>query len=102
MKNNNQELDQQELKNVSGGWEEQTKEISDFIRSHDPDYPIYNDSDIILWLKNKSGISFKRISTESEWYNSYMLSDGTDITHGELMGYAEGKIPRKKRYLRIC
>lgn len=78
-------INQQELENISGGYDDQTKEIADFIRKHDPNYRINNDFDVNRWLMNKSGLSFRSIGANTDFFNTYVLSDGTSLTHAELM-----------------
>ncbi len=56
-----------------------------FIRKHDPDFKIWNNIDVSNWLSQKSGISFRSISSGDYWLNEYELSDGRDISHAELM-----------------
>ena len=82
---NNNEILQQELENVSGGYDDQTKEIADFIRKHDPDYRIINDFDVNRWLMNRSGLKFRSIGANEDWFNTYTLADGTSLTHAQLM-----------------
>ena len=86
-------VDQQQLEKVSGGFEEQTAEIRKFIRKHDPGYRIDNDFDIMRWLMFKSGIGFSGVSANVDFFNSYSLSDGTKITHEELMKMLNERFP---------
>ena len=83
-KENKLELDQFEV--VSGGFKQETDELEEFIRKNDPDYKIDNDSDIMRWLKNKSGIGFKyMLLTDQNAFNEFKLSNGRTIYHESLM-----------------
>lgn len=86
-------ISQQDLKNVSGGNPAQMKELKEFIQRHDPNYKIWNNFDISKWLMEKSGISFKGISAGDYWCNEYELSDGRDLSHEELMKMLRDRFP---------
>jgi hypothetical protein len=81
----NNKISQKELENVSGGWEDQTNEIKEFIRKHDPDYKIYNNFDVNRWLMEESGLGLKSVATGDSWFNEYNLAGGGYLTHDELM-----------------
>ena len=75
----------QQLEDVSGGTREQTKELKDFIKKHDPDFTILNDLDVMRWLQRNSGIKFQSISVDNEKRNLYRLRDNCMISHSEVM-----------------
>lgn len=78
------ELDQ--LENVTGGSEKETKELKAFIKKHDPNFKIYNNFDIMRWLNQKSGIGFESLYiNEVNYYNEFRLTDGRTIYHEGLM-----------------
>ena len=85
-------LTKDDLKNVSGGAEEETKEIRDFIRKHDPGYRVEDEMDVLRWLYQKTGINFDTI--QLSWQNNkYVLAGGKKITHEELMGMLSERYP---------
>ena len=81
----NNKVSQKEFENVSGGWEDQTNEIKEFIRKHDPDYKIYNNFDVNRWLMEESGLGLKSVATGDSWFNEYNLAGGGYLSHDELM-----------------
>lgn len=86
-------LDQQDLEHVSGGYAEETNELRDFISTHDPAFTIRSETDIRRWLLTRSGIGFKGTSVNSDWYNNYLLSDSSVLSHEELMGMLKDRFP---------
>ena len=90
---NSNKVSQQELEEVSGGNTSEMKELREFIRKHDPDFKIWNNIDVSNWLSQRSGISFRSISSGDYWLNEYELSDGRDISHAELMKMLRERFP---------
>ena len=98
MNKNNKELDQEQLKEISGGDFDECVELKDFIGIHDPMYPINKTLDIVNWLKEKSGLQIKKISTfTGKKHNYYTLSDGMMITQTELMTLLKEKFPEEEQ-----
>ena len=82
---NKNEVNQQDLQEVSGGLEEQNAELRTFIRKHDPECRIDNNFDALRWLRTRSGLDIKDASAYYDMYNSYTLADGTKLNHTQLM-----------------
>lgn len=84
----------QQLDCVTGGTEEQCKELRAFIKKHDPSYKIYNYFDIMHWIDRKSGIKFDSLSLCNTFYpNEFRLAGGRSISQAELMEMLSERFP---------
>ena len=89
----NNKVSQQELEQVSGGNSGEMKELMEFIRKHDPNFKVWNNIDVSNWLSQKSGISFRSISSGDYWMNEYELSEGRYLSHEGLMKMLRERFP---------
>ena len=83
------------LTTVSGGTDQEDRELKAFIRRHDPEFRVYNHSDIFRWLYKESGISFRSVG-DGLTGNRYVLSDGTSISHEQLMEMPKERFPEEE------
>ena len=88
----NTNLKDEQLSQVAGGTEQEDRELKAFIRKHDPEFRIYNHSDLFRWLYNESGISFRSVG-DGLVGNKYVLSNGTSISHEQLMEMLKERFP---------
>ena len=85
-------LNDDQLNSIAGGTDQEDRELKAFIRKHDPEYRIYNRTDIFRWLYMESGISFRSVG-DGLVSNKYVLSDGTSISHEQLMQMLNSRFP---------
>ena len=86
-------LNLEDLENVTGGSDSQTKELKAFIRKHDPDYEVDDDIDVMRWLYKYSGLSWSSISITPAVPNQYVLSNGKHLSQDELLAKLSERYP---------